>query len=492
MEADMILQQYIKERKGKTVTLLPVLHKAKELYGTISVSVQEQIAKELSLPLSEVAAATTFYSAFNGMSDGEPQESFLELPESNGQVKWLLEHPKGYQAVKKMLAEQTDVIALLRDAKVCGKSGSGFPVANKWELTRDAAGDVKYIICNGSEGEGNTFKDMVLLTKAPHVIIEGMVLCALATDISEGFLYVRAEYEQAFGCVEQAIQEAYREGVLGENILGSGKTFHLEAVLGGGAYISGEETGLLQALEGLRSEPRLKPPYPGVCGLYGKPTIINNAESFAAAASLVLHGVQEFLRVGTGTAGGSKLFTVCGAVNRPGIYEVPHSITVKELLELSGGGKEGQTIKGFQLGGGATGSFGNREQFSTVLDYAGCRASHLALGTASIYFIGEAESVPKLSLTSIDFLKDQSCGMCTACRYGLDDLSKSLHVLCTGEGTAKTLENIESLCEYIGKTSRCAMGQAAPTAVTTALQAFRGEFEKLCRKEEISDEYGQM
>lgn len=310
MDAAVSLMNYINGRKGKTVQLMPVLHKAKELFGEITVSVQQLIAEDMGMPLSEVSAAVTFYSVFNGMEDGEVQLEFLDLPKAQGEIFWLLGHPSDYQAVRKYLKEDMDFISLLREAKVCGKSGSGFPVANKWELTKNTEADHKYIICNGSEGEGNTFKDMVLLTRVPQAIIEGMILCAMETGIQEGILYVRSEYEQAYSCVKQAIAEAYEEGILGEDILGSGKTFHLEAVLGGGAYISGEETGLLQALEGKRSEPRLKPPYPGVSGLYGRPTIINNAESFAAAASLVLHGVEEFLNAGTADAGGSKLYTV--------------------------------------------------------------------------------------------------------------------------------------------------------------------------------------
>lgn len=492
MDVATELKRFIDERKKKTIQLMPVLHKAKELYGEITVPVQQLIAEGMELPLSEVSAVVTFYSAFNGMDDGEAQLEFLKLPEAQGQMTWLLNHPSGYQAVRRFLAEDINIIDMLREAKVCGKSGSGFPVANKWELTRNTESGCKYIVCNGSEGEGNTFKDMVLLSRAPHVIIEGMILCALETDIHEGFLYVRAEYGQAFSCVEQAIAKAYEEGVLGNDILGSGKSFHLEAVLGGGAYVSGEETGLLQALEGKRSEPRLKPPYPGVSGLYGKPTIINNVESYAAAASLVLHGVEAFLEAGTAGVGGSKLYTVCGAVKYPGIYEVPHHTTVGELLAIAGGEPENQKVKGFQIGGGATGSFGNANQMDTVLDYMGCRSNGLALGTASIYYIAEEESAVCLALKSIDFLKNQSCGMCTACRYGLVDLSEELARLCNGNGTKGTLVEIENLCGYIAGNARCALGQASPTAVVTAKKAFPEEFEILCQKEAMPYEYSQL
>lgn len=485
------LSSYIQERKRKTVSLLPVLHKAKALYGEIDLELERKIAREMEIPFSRVSAAVTFYSAFNGMDDGDADDRFLKLRENHDQTEWILNHPEGYQAVQKVLREQTDVIALLRDAKVCGKSGSGFPVASKWSLTKDAPGEVKYIICNGSEGEGNTYKDYLLLYKKPEVVIEGMILCSLMTGIEQGFLYIRAEYQQAMEHVERAIVKAYTLGFLGENICGSNHNFHLEAVLGGGAYVSGEETGLLQALEGKRSEPRLKPPYPGISGLYDKPTIVNNAESFAAAASLTIHGAEKFRELGTESAGGSKLYTVCGCVKYPGIYEVPHYLTAAELLETTGGALPGRSVKGFQIGGGATGSFGGIGSMDTILDYQSLRSAGLALGTASIYFIDADEAVPRLALKSISFLKDQSCGMCTACRFGLSELTVNLELLCNGLGTQATLNELKELCIYIEETSRCALGQAAPTALDTALREFGKEFEALCRKED-SYEYYQL
>ncbi len=485
------LSCYIQEKKGGTVSLLPVLHRAKALYGEINIELERMIAREMEIPFSRVAAAVTFYSAFNGMDDGNADERFLKLPENPYQVEWILNHPEGYQAVQKVLREHTDVIALLREARVCGKSGSGFPVASKWSLTKDTPGDVKYIICNGSEGEGNTYKDYLLLCRKPETVIEGMILCSLMTGIEQGFLYIRAEYQEAMEQVGKAIAKAYAEGFLGEHICGSDHRFHLEAVLGGGAYVSGEETGLLQALEGKRSEPRLKPPYPGVSGLYGKPTIINNAESFAAAASLTIHGAENFRKMGTESAGGSKLYTVCGCVKCPGIYEAPHHLTAAELLETAGGALPGRSVKGFQIGGGATGSFGGIDSMDTILDYQSLRSAGLALGTASIYFIDADEEVPRLALKSISFLQTQSCGMCTACRFGLSELTVNLESLCNGLGTQKTLNELKELCTYIKETSRCALGQAAPTALDTALREFGKEFEELCREED-SYEYYQL
>lgn len=478
------LRLFLQEKHGQPISLIPALHKARELFGEITVDVERTIAEGLGLPRSRVEAAVTFFSAFNGMDDGDADDRYLRSTADPSRPAWLMDHPTGYVAARKVMDENIDMIALLRAGKVRGKSGSGFPVADKWELTKNTGSDCKYIICNGSEGEGDTYKDYVLLCKKPELVIEGMVICALTTDIEQGFLYVRAEYEKAYETVNTAIASAYEQGVLGRNILGTGKRFELEAVLGGGAYVSGEETGLLAVLEGGRSEPRLKPPYPGVFGLYGKPTIINNVESFAAAANIVLHGAEAFLEMGTPDAGGTKLFTVSGCVERPGVYELPHHVTAREVLTAAGGPKDGETIKGFQIGGGATGSFGGSEHLDTALDYGSLKAVGLSLGTAAIRFIGETESIPKLALRSTAFLKDQSCGMCTACRYGLAELTDCLKKLCSRDGTAETLEQAKELCEYIGQTARCALGQAAPTALLTALRQFPEEFEALCGKED--------
>ena len=483
------LRAFLQEKRNCEVALIPSLHRAKEVYGKLSADVLREVAEGLELSLSRVAAAATFYSAFSGTGDGSADDRFLEISAENDNALWFAGHPDGYKAAEKVLAEKTDMISLLRRAKVRGRSGSGFPLADKWELTAKTRSDVKYIVCNGSEGEGDTYKDYFLLTKKPELVLEGMLICALTTGISQGYLYIRAEYEKALSAMQQAIHAAYERGVLGDDAMGSGKAFHVEAVRGGGAYVSGEETGLLEMLEGRRSEPRLKPPFPGTSGLFGKPTIINNAESFAAVAVLALHGAEAFLSAGTAETGGVKLYTVTGCVRCPGIYELPHHATIRQALDAAKGPAEGSVVKGFQIGGGATGSFGGIDLLDTVLDYGPLRTAGLALGTGTIRFIGQQESVPGLVYQSTVFLKNQSCGLCTACRYGLADLANELSLLCDGRGTTGTLAEIESLCEYIGQTARCALGQAAPTALISAMKAFPAEFEALCGKEEAYEYY---
>ena len=461
--------EFLRECAEQGTPLLAVLHKARRQFGDVDLARQKEIAAALDLPLSRVAGVATFFSAFNGMDDGAVEEELFALPHSGP----MLAGDPEYRSVRRAIDEHLDLPALWEQGNILGRSGSGFPAATKWKLTADTPADKKYIVCNGSEGEGHTYKDAALLTHAPSSVIAGIVLCALATGIETGYLYIRAEYEKAYQRAKQAIVEAYEKGVLGDNILGSGKRFRLIPLLGGGAYVSGEETGLLQALEGRRSEPRLKPPYPGVCGLHGKPTIINNAESFAAVSALVLSGES---------AATTKLYTLSGCVAEPGVYELPQGVTLQGAIDAAGGIAPGKAFKGVQLGGGATGGFAGAEALDTVLDYAGCRQKGLALGTASIHCFDETQSTGKLCRESIAFLAGQSCGMCAPCRFGLARMTELLDELIAGHGTSETLAELDRLAAYIGQSARCALGQAAPTAYVTARRTFPADFETLCKE----------
>ena len=463
--------EFLRECKEQGASLLAILHEAKRQFGSVDLEQQKEIAEALDLPLSRVAGVATFFSAFNGMDDGAVEENLFAAPHGGP----MLAGDPEYRSVRRAVDEHLDILALLEQGGILGRSGSGFPVAAKWKLTADTQAEEKYMVCNGSEGEGYTYKDAALLTHAPSAVIAGMALCALATGIETGFLYVRAEYENAYQCTKRAVELAYENGVLGDDILGSGKRFHLTAVLGGGAYVSGEETGLLQALEGKRSEPRLKPPYPGVCGLHGKPTIVNNAESFAAITALVLSDEN---------AVNTKLYTLSGCVADPGVYELPQGVTLQEAIDTAGGIAPGKDLKGIQLGGGATGGFAGPGALDTVLDYAGCRQKGLALGTASIHCFDETQSAAALCRESISFLAGQSCGMCAPCRFGLDRMTELLDELIAGNAEPKVLAELDELAAYIGQSARCALGQAAPTAFVTARRAFPADFETLCKEVE--------
>lgn len=468
---EQLWPEFLRECAERGASLLAVLHEAKRRFGGVDLERQKEIADTLDLPLSQVAGVATFFSAFNGMDDGTVDEDLFAAPHGGP----MLAGDPEYRSVRRAVDEHLDILALLEQGGILGRSGSGFPVAAKWKLTADTQADEKYMVCNGSEGEGHTYKDAALLTHAPTAVIAGMALCALATGIETGFLYVRAEHENAFECAKQAVESAYEKGVLGDDVLGSGKRFRLTVVLGGGAYVSGEETGLLQALEGNRSEPRLKPPYPGVCGLHGKPTIVNNAESFAAVTALVLSG---------GNAVNTKLYTLSGCVANPGVYELPQSVTLKEAIGAAGGIAPGKTLKGVQLGGGATGSFAGIDALDTVLDYAGCRQKGLALGTASIHCFDETQSAAALCRESIAFLAGQSCGMCVPCRFGLARMTELLDELIAGRAAPEALAELDDLSAYIGQSARCALGQAAPTAYAAARRAFPADFETLCKEVE--------
>ncbi|MBD5133416.1 MAG: hypothetical protein HDT38_02930 [Clostridiales bacterium] len=463
--------EFLRECSEQGASLLAVLHEAKRRFGDVELERQKEIAEALRLPLSRAAGVATFFSVFNGMDDGAVEEDLFAAPHSGP----MLAGDPEYRAVRRTVDEHLDILALLEQGGILGRSGSGFPVAAKWKLTADTQAEEKYMVCNGSEGEGYTYKDAALLTHAPSAVIAGMALCALATGIEAGFLYVRAEYENAYRCVKRAVESAYEKGVLGDDVLGSGKRFHLTAVLGGGAYVSGEETGLLQALEGERSEPRLKPPYPGVCGLHGKPTIVNNAESFAAVTALVLSDEN---------AVNTKLYTLSGCVADPGVYELPQGVTLQEAIDAAGGIAPGKDLKGIQLGGGATGGFAGPGALDTVLDYAGCRQKGLALGTASIHCFDKTQSAAALCRESISFLAGQSCGMCAPCRFGLERMTELLDELIAGAAEPEVLAELDEMAAYIGQSARCALGQAAPTAFVTARRAFPADFETLCKEVE--------
>lgn len=390
-----------------------------------------RVAAELGLPISHVAGVATFYSELNGASDGELDLSFAE-----GGTEGAMFAPAAYKKILHICRSSDDIIGTLRASGLTGRGGSAYNIADKWEMTRSAPGEKKYIICNGSEGEGETYKDLKLMLRAPHAILQGMLLCAAAVGAVKGFVYVRSEYPQCFEAMKKAAAEADLGG------------FEIDVVLGAGAYVCGEETALIRSIVGKRGEPVMKPPYPGLNGIFHKPTVINNAESFAAVSEYFLSNKV------------SKLFTVSGCVSAPGVYELPYGVTVREIAEMAGAEK----IKGFRLGGGCTGRIYSADALDTKLE-AGA-----ALGTASLMFFGESVSARELCAESVEFLAGQSCGICTPCRFGSVELAKLLR-----DGGSRA--EIERLCAYLRLSSRCGLGQSIPNTVESAMAAFPEEFE---------------
>ncbi|NTV91082.1 MAG: hypothetical protein HGA22_12100, partial [Clostridiales bacterium] len=399
-ETEKFLVETANRYKGKTGGLLLALEEIKKVKGKITPEALRILAEGMSLTLAQVYEVCSFYSEFNPDLESEGPADFRGLSDRNTEGV-LLETAKinnpasaeeyaaagGYNALKAAIASPETILAAIEAADLRGRSGAAFPVSVKWKLVKDTPSDVKYVICNGSEGEPGTCKDLLLMLQTPHAIIEGMAICAIAVSASKGYIYVRSDYTQAEDTLLSAIKSAAEAGYIGDSILGSGMKFNIEVIRGAGAYVCGEETALLETLEGRRGEPRLKPPFPGTAGLWGKPTVINNTESFACIPAVIKLGAKEYGRSGTGCSAGTRLYSVSGCVKYPGEYEYPMGTSMRILFEEAGGGSPyGKRLKGIQIGGGASGSIISADQLDTALDTESCQAAGMALGTGSLYF----------------------------------------------------------------------------------------------------------
>ena len=382
----------------------------------------------------------------------------------------------GYTAVKKAFATGPDeIISIVKDSGLRGRGGAGFPTGLKWSFVPQGDNKPHYLVVNADESEPGACKDTPLMMANPHSLIEGIIIAAYAMRANHAFIYIRGEIPHVFRRVDNAIREAYSAGYLGKNILGSG--FDLEVVLhaGAGAYICGEETALLDSLEGRRGQPRLKPPFPAVSGLYASPSCVNNVETIANIPYLINNGVEWFRSFGTEKSPGFKLFAVSGHVNRPGIYEAPLGITMRELLEHAGGVRNGHSVK-FWLPGGSSVPMLTPDLLDTPLTYEDIAAVGSMLGTGTPMIFDETTSVVRAVTGWISFYKHESCGKCTPCREGTWWLSDVLHRFEAGHGTEADLDKLIEICEQIAGRSFCALGDAAATPFPAALKYFRDEF----------------
>ncbi len=382
----------------------------------------------------------------------------------------------GYTAVKKAFATGPDeIISIVKDSGLRGRGGAGFPTGLKWSFVPQGDNKPHYLVVNADESEPGACKDTPLMMANPHSLIEGIIIAAYAMRANHAFIYIRGEIPHVFRRVNNAIREAYSAGYLGKNILGSG--FDLEVVLhaGAGAYICGEETALLDSLEGRRGQPRLKPPFPAVSGLYASPSCVNNVETIANIPYLINNGVEWFRSFGTEKSPGFKLFAVSGHVNRPGIYEAPLGITMRELLEHAGGVRNGHNVK-FWLPGGSSVPMLTPDLLDTPLTYEDIAAVGSMLGTGTPMIFDETTSVVRAVTGWISFYKHESCGKCTPCREGTWWLSDVLHRFEAGHGTEADLDKLIEICEQIAGRSFCALGDAAATPFPAALKYFRDEF----------------
>ncbi|MCL2785222.1 MAG: NADH-quinone oxidoreductase subunit NuoF [Propionibacteriaceae bacterium] len=383
----------------------------------------------------------------------------------------------GYQALRKALSmTPTDVMNEVKDAGLRGRGGAGFPTGMKWSFVPQDNPKPKYLVVNGDESEPGTCKDIPLMMASPHTLLEGVIISAYAINAHTAFIYIRGEVVHPIRRVQQAVSDAYASGLLGKNIMGSGYDLDVIVHAGAGAYICGEETALLNSLEGLRGQPRLRPPFPAVAGLYTSPTVINNVESIATVPSIITNGKDWFSAMGTEKSKGFTIYSLSGHVAKPGQYEAPFGITMRELLDMAGGIRAGHTLKFFTPGGSSTPIL-TPEHLDTVMDFEGLAAAGTMLGTKAMQVFDETTSVVRTTLRWTEFYKHESCGKCTPCREGLWWMIQILSRLEAGEGKEGDVDTLLQVADTISGKSFCPLVEGGVACVTSAVRHFREEFE---------------
>ncbi|NLN71067.1 MAG: NADH-quinone oxidoreductase subunit NuoF [Chloroflexi bacterium] len=384
----------------------------------------------------------------------------------------------GYMALGKVLTEMSpdDVIQEILDAKLRGRGGAGFPTGLKWRFAKQAEGDVKYIICNADEGDPGAFMNRRVLEGDPHSVIEGMIIAAYAVGSSQGYIYCRAEYPIAVSTLNLAIKQARSFGLLGKNILGTDFSFDLEVRVGAGAFVCGEETALLASIEGKRGEPRARPPFPAVKGLWGKPTNINNVETYANVPRIILKGAEWFSSMGTEKSKGTKTFALAGDVNNTGLIEVPFGIALREIsYDVGGGIKGNKKFKAVQTGGPMGGCL-PESYLDLPVDYETLGEAGSIMGSGGMIVMDEDTCMVDIARFFMEFTQDESCGKCVPCRVGTHRLLEILEGICDGHGTEEDLEELQELSDQIRKNSLCGLGQGAPNPVVSTLKHFMDEY----------------
>ena len=382
----------------------------------------------------------------------------------------------GYEAAKKALSMDADaVIQLVKDSGLRGRGGAGFPTGMKWGFIPQNDGKEHYLVVNADESEPGTCKDMPLLLANPHVLIEGMIIASYAIRAKHAFVYLRGEVAHVARRVNAAIQDAYKAGYLGKGIFGTNNDLELTLHIGAGAYICGEETALLDSLEGFRGQPRLRPPFPAIAGLYARPTVVNNVESIASVPAIVANGADWYQQFGTEKSKGMTLYSLSGHVTNPGQFEAPLGITLRELLDMSGGIRAGHRLKFWTPGGSSTPMFTD-EHLDVPLDYEGVGAAGSMLGTKALQIFDETTCVVRAVLRWTEFYKHESCGKCTPCREGTWWLVQVLKNIETGKGTEADLDKLLDLCDNIMGRSFCALADGAVSPIASSIKYFRDEY----------------
>ena len=384
----------------------------------------------------------------------------------------------GYQALGKVLTEMTpdDVIQTLLDAGLRGRGGAGFPTGLKWKLCKQNDADQKYVCCNADEGDPGAFMDRSVLEGDPHVVLEAMAIAGYAIGASQGYIYVRAEYPIAVKRLEIAIGQARENGLLGKNILGTGFDFDIELRLGAGAFVCGEETALMTSIEGHRGEPRPRPPFPAVKGLFERPTVLNNVETYANIPQIILKGADWFASMGTEKSKGTKVFALGGKIHNTGLVEVPMGTTLREIVEEIGGGiPNGKKFKAAQTGGPSGGCI-PASLIDIPVDYDNLISIGSMMGSGGLIVMDEDTCMVDIAKFFLEFTVDESCGKCTPCRIGTKRLLEMLDKITKGKGTMEDLDKMEELCYHIKANSLCGLGQSAPNPVLSTLKYFRDEY----------------
>ena len=385
----------------------------------------------------------------------------------------------GHEALHKVLTSmsQDDVIKEVLDSGIRGRGGAGFPTGKKWMFAKASQNDVKYVACNADEGDPGAFMDRSILEGDPHAIIEAMAIAAYAIGAHQGFVYVRAEYPVAVHRLSVALDQARERGLLGKDIFGTGFDFDIEIRLGAGAFVCGEETALMTSIEGHRGEPRPRPPFPAVKGLFGKPTVLNNVETLANIAQIIRKGAAWYASMGTETSKGTKVFALGGKITNVGLVEVPMGTTLREVVEEIGGGiPNGKKFKAAQTGGPSGGCI-PAKYIDTPIDYEHLVALGSMMGSGGLIVMDEDTCMVDISKFYLEFTVDESCGKCTPCRVGTKRLLQILEKITSGKGEMEDIDKLEELATHMKSSSLCALGQSAPNPVLSTLKSFRDEYE---------------
>ena len=399
----------------------------------------------------------------------------------------------GYKALAKVLKmSKKKVIEEVTLSGLRGRGGAGFPTGKKWEFVSKEDAKQKYVVCNADEGDPGAFMDRSVLEGDPHTVLEAMAIAGYAVGANQGYIYVRAEYPIAVKRLEIAIKQARSYGLLGKNIFGTDFSFDIDIRLGAGAFVCGEETALLESIEGRRGQPRLKPPYPAVSGLWGCPTLINNVETYANITQIILNGSEWYASIGTEGSKGTKVFALGGNVNNVGLVEVPMGTTLKEIIyDIGGGIPNGREFKAAQTGGPSGGCI-PKEYIDTPIDYESLKQIGSMMGSGGLIVMDDSKCMVNIAKFYLEFTVDESCGKCTPCRVGTKRMLETLEKICEGNGTEEDIEKLEILSETITKASVCGLGQTAANPVISTMRYFRGEYlehvnDKKCRANECKN-----